>query len=168
MNGSHCLYRFVKMRSSSAIPPKLVRSAGAAGAEAGPAAAAEAAEAEKDAEEDGDEVEVEESEDAAPVVDAALLFLFVCSGEGSADWNRTSQHTCSRNYVVHLRAGKRSGKRRGVRDERRKKERKNEGKRESSIVASDTAAAATDTECFLFLFLVPKQGRFFFSFVSPA
>lgn len=74
MKGSPCLYRFVKMRSSSAMPPKLVRSAGAAGAEAGPAAAAEA-EAEKDAEV---EVEVDESEDAAPVVDAALLLFLIC------------------------------------------------------------------------------------------
>ena len=81
MKGSPCLYRFVKIRSSSAMPPKLVRSAGAAGAEAGPAEEVAAAEPEKDAAEEEEEEEVEESEeDVAPVVEAALLLFFVCGG----------------------------------------------------------------------------------------
>ena len=95
IKGSPCLYRFVKMRSSSAIPPKLVRSAGAAGAEA--------AEAEKDAEV---EVEVDESEDAAPVVDAALLF-FVLFLSGECRLESESQRTRYRNHFAHARAGKR-------------------------------------------------------------
>jgi hypothetical protein len=91
MKGSPCLYRLVKMRSSSAIPPKLVRSAGGAGAETGPAEDAAEAEAEKE-EDDEVEEEVDESDD-----DAELLFgfgfVFFCHLK-RVGWDRKRQPQC--------------------------------------------------------------------------
>jgi hypothetical protein len=166
MKGSPCLYRFVKMRSSSAIPPKLVRSAGGAGAEAGPGAEeAAAAEAAKGAEgEEGDD----EREDAAPAVDAALLLFCVFQGgRGSIGIGQVGERVLQ--VTIYTLAVKRDGKRAAAR--RRRETERRRAKRVSIAATTKRHGGGSESgngNASLFLFLVPRtKGSSLFLLVTP-
>ena len=166
MKGSPCLYRFVKMRSSSAIPPKLVRSAGGAGAEAGPGAEeAAAAEAAKGAEgEEGDD----EREDAAPAVDAALLLFCVFQGgRGSIGIGQVGERVLQ--VTIYTLAVKRDGKRAAAR--RRRETERRRAKRVSIAATTKRHGGGSESgngNASLFLFLVPRtRGSSLFLLVTP-
>jgi hypothetical protein len=160
------LYRFVKMRSSSAIPPKLVRSAGGAGAEAGPGAEeAAAAEAAKGAEgEEGDD----EREDAAPAVDAALLLFCVFQGgRGSIGIGQVGERVLQ--VTIYTLAVKRDGKRAAAR--RRRETERRRAKRVSIAATTERHGGGSESgngNASLFLFLVPRtRGSSLFLLVTP-
>ena len=165
MKGSPCLYRFVKMRSSSAMPPKLVRSAGAAGAEAGPAAAAAAAEAEKDADDDDKEVEVEVAESDEAALGLFFSFFFQAGeGEGRLEWDESarvfskSSSACSlRVRELGSRCGRASTREEKVKKEMTRAERRSRGERHGG-------GSNGKTKCFLFSFSFVSKARGVFFF----
>ena len=120
MKGSPCLYRLVKMRSSSAIPPKLVRSAGGAGAEAGPVEAAEAEAEKEEVEDEVEEEEVDESDDDAVLLFPFCFVFFRCK-EGRLGSKASARVFIASSFVLSQVEGTRIGRRRERKRAREKK-----------------------------------------------